>query len=75
LLLTQGERAREATASLHFASDTLWLAPLVDGSKHQLHTALQLHGISLQKVSVGPIADTEDKAKPKTNHTILDLHV
>lgn len=75
LLLTQGITAREATASLHFASDTSWLAPLVNSSKHQLHSALQLHGIQLQQVSVGPIAETEGKTNPKTAHTILDVHV
>jgi hypothetical protein len=73
LLLTQGMRDGDTTASLHFASDSTWLAPLVNGSKYQLHTALKLHGIHLQQVSVGPIAETE--TKPKTTHTILDVHV
>jgi hypothetical protein len=73
LLLSQGMRERETTASLHFASDSSWLAPLVNGSKYQLHTALQLHGIHLQQVSVGPITETE--TKPKATHTILDIHV
>ncbi len=73
LLLTQGLQERETTASLHFASDSLWLAPLVTSSKYQLHTALQVHGIHLQQVSVGPITETE--AKPKVTHTILDIHV
>jgi len=73
LLLTQGMRERDTTATLHFASDSSWLAPLVNGSKYQLHNALQLHGIHLQQVSVGPITETE--VKTKTTHTILDVHV
>tara|TARA_B110000503_G_scaffold141699_1_gene235989 strand:- start:1249 stop:2322 length:1074 start_codon:yes stop_codon:yes gene_type:complete len=75
LLLTQGLLANEATASLHFSSDATWLAPLVNGSKHQLHTALQSHGIYLQHVSVGPIAKTDVTDELKTAHAILDVHV
>ena len=75
LLLTEGMLTDETTASLHFASDTTWLAPLVNGSKHQLHAALKLHAINLQQVSVGPIIAAEANTRPKTAHTILDVHV
>jgi hypothetical protein len=75
LLLTEGVLVGETTASLHFASDTTWLAPLVNVSKHQLHAALKHHAINLQQVSVGPIIEAEAKANLKTAHTILDVHV
>ena len=75
LLLTQGLLANETTAILHFSSDANWLAPLVNGSKHQLHTALQSHGIYLQHVSVGPIVQTDIPGELKTAHAILDVHV
>ena len=75
LLLTQSVLADEATASLHFASDTTWLAPLVNSSRQQLHIALQPHGIHLQQVSVGPMVESEAKDKFSEPHTILDVHV
>ena len=79
LLLTERTLAHETTASLHFSSDRAWLAPLVHGSKQQLHNALKLHSINLQQVSVGPIIEPEIQAKSQAKsqavHTILDVHV
>lgn len=75
VLLTERMQAHETSASLHFASDRTWLGPLVNESKHQLHSALKLHGINLQQVSVGPIIEPEANANPKTAHSILDVHV
>ena len=75
MLLTERTLAHETTASLHFSSDRAWLAPLVHGSKQQLHNALKLHGINLQQVSVGPIIEPEIQAKSQAVHTILDVHV
>ena len=74
LLLTEAVGTNDAMASLHFASNTLWLAPLVNSSKQQLNTALQLHGIHLQQVSVGPFEENDAKGKPNNLHTILDVH-
>ena len=75
LLLTQAVDTNEATASLHFASNTLWLAPLVNSSKQQLNRALQTHGIHLQHVSVGPLEDNDAKDRHNPPHAILDVHV
>ena len=75
LLLTEAVGTNDAMASLHFASNTLWLAPLVNSSKQQLNTALKLHGIHLQQVSVGPFEENDAKGRPNNPHAILDVHV
>lgn len=75
MLLTEGLLAQDTKASLHFSSDTQWLAPLVSASKHQLHNSLKMHGIQLQHVTSGPMVEAEAKTKSNMAHTILDVHV
>jgi len=75
MLLTQSMGSQEAQAKLHFATDTQWLADLVNGSGYKLCATLKAHGIHVHQVSVGPKVGEEVKVKPEKNHTILDVHV
>ena len=81
LLLTQSQHSQPAMANLHFASDSNWLGPLINSSKHQLHAALEQQDIVLQQVSVGPYTDTKNNGltdalgSENMSHTILDVHV
>ena len=82
LLLTQSQHGQHAMANLHFASDSSWLGPLINSSKHQLQATLEQQNIVLQQVSVGPYLETKVDGlnaaighEHNTPHTILDVHV
>ena len=79
LLLTEGATPTgNSLATLHFASDTKWLAEVVQASRGRLQEALQPHNIVLQQISVGPIAPqavTDPLEDTLEQTSILDIKV
>ena len=57
LLLTESQISGGTNlAALHFASSAAWLSDIVSSSRQRLQEALAPHNISIQQISVGPIA-------------------